>query len=132
MSLVRFVQAQIAGLSVLYIGLSALPATAAEPFCTVQETCAQTNDNCHPAEGRLTIDVLPSGKASVVLNDAPPLESAILDMGGKIILIFHDGPAEHQLRIEGDGQFNYLISTPDTEAPNGKDQVLYRGQCVEG
>lgn len=107
-------------------------ANAGVPFCNVSELCTGSNDNCSPAEGRLQIDVQPTGKALVRLNDDPPLESAVLDMNGQIILIFHDGPKEHQLRISNTGTFNYLISSPDPQAAKGKDQVLYRGQCVEG
>jgi len=47
-------------------------------------------------------------------------------------MIFWDGKTEHQLRLAADGVFNYLISVPDASAPKGKDQTLYRGQCVEG
>ena len=112
--------------------LTAGAAKAAEPYCNVLETCTQTSDNCQPAEGMLKIDMQPSGKALVMPNDRPPLESAILNMSGQIILLFTDGTDEHELRINGDGKFNYLISIADPDAPKGKDQVLYRGQCVEG
>lgn len=125
----RSAYAAIAGMAVL---LSAAAALAGAPFCQVEATCTETSDNCVAAEGRLQIDVLPSGKASVLLNDHAPLESTILDMNGMIMLIFHDGKDEHQLRIQPDGKFNYLISKPDPDAFNGKNQILYRGQCVEG
>jgi len=135
MSLNRFVHACRAGLTVLYTGFCgvlALPAVAGEPYCDVTETCQGTNDNCTPATGRLQIDVQPNGKALVRFDDRAPLESAVLDMNGQIILIFHNDAQEHQLRISDTGRFNYLISTPDPEAAKGMDQVLYRGQCVEG
>ncbi len=122
-----------AGAAATALAVATPPAAmAAEPYCNVQETCSQTSDNCQPAEGLLKVDVLPSGKASVRLTDRPALESTILEMGGQIILLFTDGTDEHELRIAGDGKFNYLISTADRDAPKGKDQVLYRGQCVEG
>lgn len=119
-------------LAALAAGFFPQTALAGEPFCTVQETCHGTNDNCTPAAGLLTVVVQPSGKAQVNLNDNPPLESTILNMNGMILLIFRDGVDQHQLRIQSDGTFNYLISKPDRSAPKGKAQVLYRGQCQEG
>ncbi|MCA0873399.1 hypothetical protein LCL97_21415 [Seohaeicola saemankumensis] len=122
-------------MTVLYIGSLGLlpgPAVAGEPYCDVTETCQGTSDNCAPSTGRLQIDVQPDGKALVRFDDRAPLQSAVLDMNGQIILIFHNGSQEHQLRISDSGRFNYLISTPDPEAAKGMDQVLYRGQCVEG
>lgn len=107
-------------------------AMASEPYCDISETCLETRDNCAPATGTLKMQVQPSGKALVTLKDSAPLESTILDLNGVIVLIFHDQEDEHQLRISQDGKFNYLITKTDPTAHNGKDQVLYRGQCVEG
>ena len=112
---------------------SASPLFAAEPYCLVQETCTETSDNCQPAEGRLEMKMHGTGKAMVHLNDAAPLEATPLMMGEMVQMIFA-GPdkSQHQMRIAPDGKFNYLINTPNLDAPKGKDQVLYRGQCHEG
>lgn len=112
--------------------LAAPPALAGGPTCPVTETCKQTNDNCQPAEGMLVLALQPDGKVEVRLNDNPPLTSTVLQMNGQTILIFWNNGEEHQLRLAADGKFNYLISIPDESAPKGKDQTLYRGQCVEG
>lgn len=119
-------------LALICAAMAVSPATAGTPYCQIEEVCRGTNDNCAPEGGRVTIDVLPSGKAQVTLRDRAPLESTILDMNGMIMLIFHDDRIEHQLRINPEGSFHYLVSTPDPDAPKGKDQVMYRGQCVEG
>lgn len=112
--------------------LSAQPAFAAEPFCKVEETCTVHKDNCEPATGRLTIKVQPSGKGVITLDGTAPVEATILQMNGKTMLISTDDGEEHQLRISDDGSFNYLITTPDTDAQIGRSQIMYRGQCVEG
>jgi hypothetical protein len=112
--------------------LTALPAVAAEPFCNVEETCTVHKDNCEPAKGRLTIKVQPSGKGLIALDGNAPVEATILQMNGKTMLISTNDGEEHQLRISDDGGFNYLITTPDTEAETGRSQIMYRGQCVEG
>lgn len=116
----------------LALALAPLPGLAGAPYCAVEEICKHTNDNCQPAEGRLVMRLLPSGKAEVQLDDGPAHESTVLQMQGKTLLIFRVEGEEHQLRLEADGKFNYLISIPDPDAPKGKDQTLYRGQCVEG
>lgn len=115
------------------LSLCATPALAAEPYCLVEETCTETSDNCQPAEGRLEMRMQPGGKALVVLDDREGLEATPLVMGKMIQMIF-SGPdkTQHQLRIGPDGRFNYLINTPNPDAWKGKDQVLFRGQCVEG
>ena len=108
------------------------PAVAGAPSCPVTETCKHSNDNCQPAEGMLVLALQDDGKVEVRLNDNPPLLSTVLQMSGQTILIFGPDGEEHQLRLASDGKFNYLISIPDKGAPKGKDQILYRGQCVEG
>ncbi len=115
-------------------GLTALPglALAGAPSCPVSETCKGSNDNCQPAEGLLTLTLLPTGKAQVQLNDASPHESTVLQLNGQTVLIFGENGEEHQLRLDAEGKFNYLITIPDADAPKGRDQTLYRGQCVEG
>ncbi len=112
--------------------LAAGPAVAGAPTCPVREICKHSNDNCQPAEGMLILALQPSGKVEVRLNDDPPLESTVLQMNGQTILLFGRDREEHQLRLAADGTFNYLISIPDADAPRGKDQTLYRGQCLEG
>ncbi len=121
------------GLLVMTIlAATAAPALAGVPACPVTETCKGSNDNCRPAEGMLVLALQPDGKVEVRLDDAPPRLSTVLQMSGQTILIFGDDGEEHQLRLAEDGRFNYLISIPDPGAPKGKDQTLYRGQCVEG
>ena len=115
----------------LLLAAAAAPAFAGGPTCPVTETCKHSNDNCQPAEGLLILALQPDGKVEVQLNDNPPLLSTVLQMSGQTILIFGSGGEEHQLRLAADGKFNYLISIPDEDAPKGKDQTLYRGQCVE-
>lgn len=128
----RFRQAAACGTVGPLAGLAPVAALAGTPYCQIEQACRGTSDNCTPEGGRVTIDVLPSGKAAVTLRDRAPLESTILDMNGLIMLICHDDRTEHQLRINPEGSFTYLISVPDPDAPKGKDQVMYRGQCVEG
>jgi hypothetical protein len=114
------------------LALATTPALAADPTCPVAETCKHSNDNCQPAEGMLLLRLLPSGKVEVRLNDNAPQEATVLQMTGQTIMLFGSDGEEHQLRLAPDGKFNYLISIPDPSAPEGKDQTLYRGQCVEG
>jgi hypothetical protein len=112
--------------------LAAGPALAGGPSCPVSEICKHSNDNCQPAEGLLILALQPSGKVEVRLNDNSPLTSTVLQMSGQTILLFGEGGEEHQLRLAADGKFNYLITIPDADAPRGRDQTLYRGQCLEG
>ncbi len=135
MSLVRFVHPRSRGLAVLYIGflgLGAPIAMAGEPYRDVTGTCLEIGDTCTPATGILKMQVQPSGKALVTLNDTAALESTVLDQNGVTVLFFHDEADEHQVRISQDVTFDDPITKPDPAAHNGKDQVLYRGQCVEG
>ncbi len=120
--------------ALLAAALALLPAAAqaGAPYCPVSEICHGTNDNCTPAEGMLILKLLPSGKAEITLDDRPPLQSTVLQMQGRTLMIFSHAGEEHQLRLDGDGRFNYLISIPDAAAPKGKNQTLYRGTCVEG
>lgn len=112
--------------------LSPASALAGEPSCPITEMCKYSNDNCHPADGVVSLTLRPDGKAEVRLNDNPPLVSTVLQMSGMTILLFQDGKANHQLRIQGNGSFNYLITAPDPNAPRGRDVTMYRGTCVEG
>ncbi len=116
----------------LALAVLAGPALADAPTCPVSEICRHANDNCQPAEGLLILALQPSGKVEVRLNDNPPLTSTVLQMNGQTILLFGEDGEEHQLRLAADGKFNYLITIPDADAPRGKDQTLYRGQCLEG
>lgn len=112
--------------------LAAAPLYAAGPRCMVEETCTETSDNCQPATGVVKVTALDGYKATVQLDDGPVYESTYLGLNGVLALIFSPEPQhEHQLRIQDDGVFNYLVSTPNAEAHNGKDQILYRGTCVE-
>ena len=112
--------------------LWAAPGLAGAPTCPVSEICKYSNDNCQPAEGMLILALQPSGKVEVRLNDNPPLTSTVLQMSGQTILLFGEDGEEHQIRLAADGKFNYLITIPDAGAPRGRDQTLYRGQCLEG
>lgn len=111
---------------------AALPAFAAEPYCQIEETCTLHKDNCQSADGRLTIKIQPDGKGRIQLDGRDPVDSTILQMNGKTMLITTNDGEEHQLRISKDGAFNYLITTPDDTADKGKRQIMYRGTCVEG
>ena len=119
----------------LVIALAAGSALAAAPTCPVTETCKQSNDNCQPAEGLVVLKMLeadPVLKVAVSLNDAPPVDTtAVQDPKYTTLMAMIDG-TEHQFRLQPDGTFNYLITTPDRDAPGGHDQPLYRGQCLEG
>ena len=117
--------------AIVALGLLSAPALA-EPKCLVEETCAGTSDNCEPAEGVVVITALDAYKATLQLNDGPVHESTYLSLNRVLALIFVVQGVEHQLRIQENGSFNYLISTPNPDAPKGKDQILYRGTCVEG
>jgi|GEM_PF-6786947 len=122
-------------LIVLLFFAVAAPALAGAPTCPVTETCKHSNDNCQPAEGLVVLKVLeadPVLKVAVTLNDALPVETiAVQDPKYTTLMAMIDG-TEHQFRLQPDGTFNYLITTPDPDAPGGHDQTLYRGQCLEG
>lgn len=112
--------------------VAAMPLHAGGPRCVVEETCTETSDNCQPAEGILRVTALDAYKATVQLDNGPVFESTYLGLNGVLALIFSPEPQhEHQLRIQDNGTFNYLVSTPNADAHNGKDQILYRGTCVE-
>ncbi len=117
------------------IALAAAPALAGAPTCPVTETCKHSNDNCQPTEGLVVLEMLeadPVLKVAVTLNDAPAVETiAVQDPKYTTLMAMIDG-TEHQFRLQPDGTFNYLITTPDPDAPGGHDQTLYRGQCLEG
>ena len=121
--------AGLLGVALIWAG----PALAAEPYCQIEQTCLDTPDNCAPAEGRVMLEVLQDGKAQVRVNGEVMGAGAILSMSKVTMLIFTTGDGvQNQVRIQEDGAFTYLISKPDAAAFNGKDQILYRGQCVEG
>lgn len=124
----------IAGVGLLVIA-AGVPgaAMAGDPYCAIEETCTVTSDNCVPADGRLVFEALQGGKARVVLDDEVMGEAAILSMSSMTTLMFTtEAGVQNQVRIQQSGAFTYLVSKPDAAAFNGKDQVLYRGQCVEG
>lgn len=115
--------------------LTSAPALAGAPTCPVTETCKHSNDNCQPAAGLVVLKMLeadPVLKVAVTLDEAAPVETtAVQDPKYTTLMAMIDG-TEHQFRLQPDGTFNYLITTPDPDAPGGHDQTLYRGQCVEG
>lgn len=107
-------------------------AQASEPYCVVEETCITTGDNCTPAEGRLDVRRVSQYRAEMVLNDRPAVEGIILDHKAITTVLGDLDGVHYQLRIQPDGTFNYLVETPNSEAWKGKDQVLFRGHCIEG
>lgn len=125
----RLIQTLVLGAG---MALATGAATAGDPSCPIDEMCKYSNDNCHPAEGVVHLTLRPDGKAEVQLNDEAPLVSTVLQMSGMTILLFHDGQENHQLRIQADGKFNYLITAPDPNAPRGREVTMYRGTCIEG
>ncbi len=114
---------------------AAAPAFAGGPSCPVAETCTQSNDNCQPAEGVVVLRVLaadPVLKVEIALDGRAPVATTAMQDPKYTTLMAMEAGAEHQFRLQPDGTFNYLITTPDTGAPGGQTQTLYRGKCVEG
>lgn len=129
----------LAALPVFVLSMAlAMPRTAlaGEPYCAIEETCTITSDNCVPAEGRVVLRVQPGAqvtKATIILNGENMGSGSVLGLHNVTAIMFtSDDGVENQLRIQESGRFNYLVSRPDPEAHKGKDQILYRGQCVEG
>ena len=125
---------------ILTLCLLPLPAladdTTGEPYCAVEETCTVTSDNCQPAEGRIKLHLHAAENvtmATILLNDENMGTGSVLGLHNVTAIMFttEDG-VENQMRIQENGRFNYLVSRPDPDAHKGKDQILYRGQCVEG
>ncbi|MDU8926908.1 hypothetical protein RXV86_05890 [Alisedimentitalea sp. MJ-SS2] len=121
---------------ILTFALLPLPALAAEPYCQVEETCTVTSDNCQPAEGRIMLHLHAAEnvtKATILLDGERMGTGSVLGLHNVTAIMFttEDG-IENQMRIQENGRFNYLVSRPDAQAHKGKDQMLYRGQCVEG
>lgn len=114
--------------------MTALPfaAQAAEPYCLVEKTCVGSNDNCTPAEGKLVVTRVSAYRATMQLDDRAPVEGIILDHKVVTTVIGDLDDTKYQLRLSPDGVFNLLIETKNPEAWKGKDQILFRGRCVEG
>ncbi len=117
------------------LALTTAPALAGEPTCPVSETCRQSNDNCQPAEGLVVLRVIeaePVLKVAIILNGGAPVEAIAVQDPKYTTLMAMENGTEHQFRLQPDGSFNYLVTTPHPGAPRDTDQRLYRGTCVEG
>ncbi|PIE07352.1 MAG: hypothetical protein CSA74_08200 [Rhodobacterales bacterium] len=111
------------------------PALAGDPTCPVSEICRRSNDNCAPHDGLVVLRVIaaePVLKVAISLDGGAPVEAvAVRDPKHTTLMATQDG-TEHQFRLQPDGSFTYLVTTPHPGAPRDADQRLYRGTCVEG